>query len=1347
MTTLVNRDPIGNYDGITGGQGRFRVTGWAFDQDAPFTSIPVAVYIDNVLDQWYQADSYRPDVPPVVPYTSNYQGFDEWIVTTAGVHNVCIYAINSPSGNNPQLGCKSVTVNAPIAPPAPTVSSSTHSSQTQWYSNNDPLLNFAAIDTIYGINGYSYNIDLVSNTTPDQTSEGTATSRQYGNRPEGTNWFHVHARNAAQPNQWGATTHFAVKIDTVVPIAPATVTSSSHTVNSPSSTRGVNVAWAAGVDATSGIKDYVWTFNTSQTQSADAATDPHTTSPTATSGSLSDGAWWFHVRAVDNAGNVSPDTAFGPFLIDGAGPNAPTISSSTHTENTWDPDRDAAFTWTVPADSSPITGYRIKFDDAPTTDPLNTDTTVTGTTWQQNGMTDGEHYFHVRAKDAAGNLGATAHFRVRVDGSASPAPTITSSTHPDETLMYEENDVQLAWNTPADLSGVVGFTYTLDHANNTDAPSTGAALTTNKSYTDLEDGDWWFHVRALDAAGNWGATDHYAVSIHEFSEAVNAPGSDTVGAGEVIDLPAVPDLPDVVAPPGAGALPDLFPHTGFFSSDPVFDGPILPNDNPADAVTQLAASFVPPLPPTPNPVALLSDALTTVKAVPMLETLIPVPTVATYTVQTTSYEDGVATTHDDEFPVCVPTDYSSTGSALPLDADLRINLCVDPPTSSTTTINYQLDALKPGVRADVKVTYNAVIKELVLKTEAKDQDHPATFNASLTGDLITGANDYTLRTATSSPLEAFDVQLRSFVVSELASQRQGHIRVEDLPADAAHIYTISGKEATTEDRTVEARFALDGNAVGPNESLTIEQFDPADGGARLARAIIDKPSHDFDTLLHVDLADTGLVASAAPTGLTVTGTQIAAPAESVSVEQFDSGDRVGSFTLHDLAAAYTYRAEVLSTNGVEDGAHIGASFSNGAPADGDFALARYHVDSGNEVLDGLLKVHGFAAATDFQAHLSGDPTSQTGQTATLDATNSSAVTDQLIEVVQPTGATPSRVVLVGTDADPAAISNPIAGRNLRWDNPGQSFHAEFALTEDANGNPTSVKFQNAASDAPSNGRIEVGQDTADGVAGLVIGAPTTDQLVRIDFRGTVSDIEGATITRTNHSPRPEQYLQVFLRADSGLKTQARFIGPQFDGNGLEPGTASNIDAVVSNITDDFMLAIDLDQPDAVTTRATISGTNGTFSPDMDIDLRDATKGVRLHHHSLPATYSYEISGTLSEPGGDIETAAISGDQSADNPDGLLELDYSGLKTAFRSLTPTFSYSASIDGPIENPLRLKLEQRQSQANPASLVQIAKYDGAATTPRARTQCGTQQHRSSLKKPHGSMRYGPTSHPTST
>ncbi len=97
----------------------------------------------------------------------------------------------------------------------------------------------------------------------------------------------------------------------------------------------------------------------------------------------------------------------------------------------------------------------------------------------------------------------------------------------------------------------------------------------------------------------------------------------------------------------------------------------------------------------------------------MLETLIPVPTVATYTVQTTSYEDGVATTHDDEFPVCVPTDYSSTGSALPLDADLRINLCVDPPTSSTTTINYQLDALNPGVRAHVKVTYNAVIKELV----------------------------------------------------------------------------------------------------------------------------------------------------------------------------------------------------------------------------------------------------------------------------------------------------------------------------------------------------------------------------------------------------------------------------------------------------------------------------------------------------------------------------------------------------------------------------------------------------------------------------------------------------------
>ena len=35
----------------------------------------------------------------------------------------------------------------------------------------------------------------------------------------------------------------------------------------------------------------------------------------------------------------------------------------------------------------------------------------------------------------------------------------------------------------------------------------------SKSYTDVADGIWYFHVRAKDNAGNWGGADHCRVKI------------------------------------------------------------------------------------------------------------------------------------------------------------------------------------------------------------------------------------------------------------------------------------------------------------------------------------------------------------------------------------------------------------------------------------------------------------------------------------------------------------------------------------------------------------------------------------------------------------------------------------------------------------------------------------------------------------------------------------------------------------------------------------------------------------------------------------------------------------------
>jgi len=115
--------------------------------------------------------------------------------------------------------------------------------------------------------------------------------------------------------------------------------------------------------------------------------------------------------------------------------------------------------------------------------------------------------------DMAGNAGYSSVYTVKIDATDPPAPVISSPTHPDENTWYSNNDPSFTWTTPSDLSGIACYSYTLDQSATT-TPDTACDTTGNsKCYTDIADGIWYFHVRAKDNAGNWGAADHYRVKI------------------------------------------------------------------------------------------------------------------------------------------------------------------------------------------------------------------------------------------------------------------------------------------------------------------------------------------------------------------------------------------------------------------------------------------------------------------------------------------------------------------------------------------------------------------------------------------------------------------------------------------------------------------------------------------------------------------------------------------------------------------------------------------------------------------------------------------------------------------
>lgn len=114
VTTSTNTLPSGVYESVTGAAGRVTVQGWAKDPDVPNTT-PIQVDAWEGTGTKYLgylvANLSRGDVGP--------HGFGGPIEDlAAGSHNICLYAINTPSDPtaNKLLGCKTATVTAATAP-------------------------------------------------------------------------------------------------------------------------------------------------------------------------------------------------------------------------------------------------------------------------------------------------------------------------------------------------------------------------------------------------------------------------------------------------------------------------------------------------------------------------------------------------------------------------------------------------------------------------------------------------------------------------------------------------------------------------------------------------------------------------------------------------------------------------------------------------------------------------------------------------------------------------------------------------------------------------------------------------------------------------------------------------------------------------------------------------------------------------------------------------------------------------------------------------------------------------------------------------------------------------------
>lgn len=104
-------------------------------------------------------------------------------------------------------------------------------------------------------------------------------------------------------------------------------------------------------------------------------------------------------------------------------------------------------------------------------------------------------------------------------------PGIYSSTHPDQNAWYKDNNPTFSWEKEA---GISDFSYKFDSDPKGIPDSVSEGGETIKSFTNVSDGIWYFHLRSKKGDA-WGATSHYVAHIDNTPPNSFAPNIESTG--------------------------------------------------------------------------------------------------------------------------------------------------------------------------------------------------------------------------------------------------------------------------------------------------------------------------------------------------------------------------------------------------------------------------------------------------------------------------------------------------------------------------------------------------------------------------------------------------------------------------------------------------------------------------------------------------------------------------------------------------------------------------------------------------------------------------------------------------
>ena len=199
--------------------------------------------------------------------------------------------------------------------------------------------------------------------------------------------------------------------DSTAPAAVKNINPVSHLENAFSNKTSFSIAWAPSGDAGTGLAGYYVLLDT-QPLSIPNQTHPLITDTVFSANFYASGNYYFHLRPVDQEGNLVPADSVlhaGPFKIDLSPPqnNLTLINTSAQPLVAWTSNSTFSFVWNDVADSaggSGLAGYDYKITASPQAirgDSIRVTTGVQNITAR---FPDGKQYFHLSPGDQTGNF-------------------------------------------------------------------------------------------------------------------------------------------------------------------------------------------------------------------------------------------------------------------------------------------------------------------------------------------------------------------------------------------------------------------------------------------------------------------------------------------------------------------------------------------------------------------------------------------------------------------------------------------------------------------------------------------------------------------------------------------------------------------------------------------------------------------------------------------------------------------------------------------------------------------------------------------------------------------------------